>query len=102
MLNIQNISKSYGINTVLSGVSFVAGHGDKVAIVGLNGAGKSTLLNIIAGKLDYNDGEIDGADDSRLIPPTITEMRIPDNMTVSEIITNARPIAELEPKITDA
>lgn len=102
MLNIQNISKSYGINPVLSGVSFVAGHGDKVAIVGLNGAGKSTLLNIIAGKLEYNDGQIDGADDISLMPQTITEMHIPDNMTVSDFIASARPIAELEQKITDA
>lgn len=102
MLNIQNVSKSYTTKTVLDGVSFVANHGDKIAIVGLNGAGKSTLLKIIAGNLDFDDGEITGAIDTSLMPQTIAEMNLPNNMSVAEFIATGRPINDLEQKITDA
>lgn len=102
MLNIQNISKSYGTNTVLRGVSFVANPGDRIAIVGLNGAGKSTLLNIIAGNSDFNDGAISGAENIAMMPQTISDMNIPINITVSEFIASARPITKLEREITDA
>lgn len=102
MLNIQNISKAYTGRTILDGVSFVANPGDKIAIVGLNGAGKSTLLKIIAGILDYDDGEISGAEEISLMPQTIAEMDLPGGITVSEFISTARPITALEQQITDA
>lgn len=102
MLNIQNISKSYTTKSVLDGVSFVANNGDKIAIVGLNGAGKSTLLKIIAGNLDFDDGEITGAADISLMPQTIGEMNLPSGINVSDFISTGRPIAEIEQKITDS
>ncbi len=49
MLQLTKISKSYGIHTVLSDISFVVNPGERVALVGPNGCGKTTLLHIIAG-----------------------------------------------------
>ena len=49
MLHITQISKSYGIQVVLSGASFVVNPGERAALVGPNGCGKTTLLRIIAG-----------------------------------------------------
>ncbi len=102
MLNIQNISKSYGTNFVLRNVSFVANPGDKVAIVGLNGAGKSTLLNIIGGNIDFNDGVISGADSVAWMPQTVEEMNIPVDMLARDFIKGARPIERIEQQINDA
>jgi ATP-binding cassette subfamily F protein 3 len=49
MLNVIEISKSYGVETLLEEVSFVINPGDRAALIGPNGCGKSTLLDIIAG-----------------------------------------------------
>ena len=55
VLSAQNISKSFGINTVLKDISLTLHHGDRMGLVGVNGCGKSTLMRIIAG-LDSPDG----------------------------------------------
>jgi ATPase subunit of ABC transporter with duplicated ATPase domains len=49
MLHLTKISKSYGIHTILSDVSFVVNPTERVGLVGPNGCGKTTLLHIIAG-----------------------------------------------------
>ena len=48
MLSVQNLSKSYGLNTVLKNISFCLNWGERAALVGPNGCGKSTLMSIIA------------------------------------------------------
>ena len=53
VLDLQNISKSYGDKQVLKDVSFLLERQSKTAFVGQNGQGKSTLAKIIVGELDY-------------------------------------------------
>ncbi|HBF28437.1 ABC transporter ATP-binding protein [Rhizobium sp.] len=55
VLSLHNITKSFGGNQILKGVSFEAKEGEFIALVGPSGCGKSTLLRIVAG-LDYADG----------------------------------------------
>ena len=57
VIKLDNLSKSYGNNVVYKGVDLVLNRGDKVALIGPNGAGKSTMLKILAGVLDFDDGE---------------------------------------------
>ncbi len=59
ILELKNISKSYGTNLLLKDFSYSFQRGEKVGIVGKNGAGKSTLLNIIQGFEPQDSGEIE-------------------------------------------
>ena len=47
MLSISNVSKSYGGNQILDGLSFNIHDGDIYGFLGPNGAGKSTTINIL-------------------------------------------------------
>ncbi len=49
MLQVHNISKSYGDKEVLCDLSFVVNAGERLAVFGPNGCGKSTLLRIVVG-----------------------------------------------------
>ncbi|MFO7892808.1 MAG: ABC-F family ATP-binding cassette domain-containing protein [Longimicrobiales bacterium] len=59
VLEVKEIEKSYGENTVLPGVSLEARRGDRLAIIGPNGIGKSTLLKIIVGETEPDAGAIE-------------------------------------------
>jgi signal transduction histidine kinase/ABC-type multidrug transport system ATPase subunit len=63
LLQVRQLSVSFGELTVLSGVSFDVWPGQLVALTGENGAGKSTLVRCIAGDIGPSAGEvtIDGA-----------------------------------------
>lgn len=57
-ISAENLSKSYGIKTLFSNISFNINEGDKIAIVAKNGSGKSTLLKMIMGKEIADSGQI--------------------------------------------
>ena len=48
LLNVENISKSYGKGHVINGVSLGINIGQKIGIVGVNGGGKSTLMRLMS------------------------------------------------------
>ena len=54
ILQVKNISKSFGKLKVLDNVSFDVSEGEYLALIGKNGAGKTTLLNLLLG-LSYPD-----------------------------------------------
>ena len=58
MLSVQNMTVSFGGETLFSDVSFRLAAGDRVGLVGKNGAGKSTLLHLIAKDQEPTDGSI--------------------------------------------
>ncbi|MFZ7133638.1 MAG: ABC-F family ATP-binding cassette domain-containing protein [Eubacteriales bacterium] len=58
MLTCNKLSKSYGVDVVLSDISFKINENDRIGIVGKNGAGKTTLFKIITGFTEYDTGEI--------------------------------------------
>lgn len=55
LIALSNVSKRFGAEEVLRGVSFRVERGDHLALIGTNGAGKSTILRMIAG-LEEPDG----------------------------------------------
>ncbi|MFE5324227.1 ABC-F family ATP-binding cassette domain-containing protein [Paenibacillus sp. NPDC056579] len=66
LLQVSGITKSYGINTVLSNISLQIEPRERIGLVGVNGAGKSTLLQIIAGEMSYDSGDIFKAKETKV------------------------------------
>ncbi|ESU23362.1 putative ATP-binding component of ABC transporter [Flavobacterium enshiense DK69] len=58
MLNIHNLSVSFGGTYLFEEVTFRLGAGDRVGLVGKNGAGKSTMLKILSRDLQPDSGSI--------------------------------------------
>ncbi len=58
VLQVNQLTKSFLADEILSGVKLEVQHRDRIALVGRNGAGKSTLLKIIAGQMSYDSGDI--------------------------------------------
>lgn len=58
MIEVQGLSKNYGLHPILRGVNLHVDAGEFVALVGANGAGKTTLLRIVATLLRHTSGEI--------------------------------------------
>ena len=58
VLEVRNLSKSFGAVQALSNVSFTVGKGEIVGLVGDNGAGKSTIINLLMGVYQPDEGEI--------------------------------------------
>ena len=77
MIQINNITKSFGSLQVLKGISLHINKGEVVSIVGPSGAGKTTLLQII-GTLDRPDGGqvvIDGINTTQLSTDKLSDFR---------------------------
>ena len=58
ILELRNISKTFGKNTVLKGIDLVIREGVVMGLMGENGAGKSTLMKILFGIYSKDDGQI--------------------------------------------
>jgi ATP-binding cassette subfamily F protein uup len=56
LLQLSNISLTFGGNPVFDGLDLVIQPGDRVALVGRNGSGKSTLMKVMAGLVEADSG----------------------------------------------
>ena len=65
LLQLSDISLTFGGNPVFDGLSLVVQPGDRVALVGRNGSGKSTLMKVMAGLVEADRG-------TRVVPPGVT------------------------------
>lgn len=57
MLELSNVSKSYGDISVLENIDFQVEKGHKIGLLGVNGAGKTTLLKMMAGVEEVTTGQ---------------------------------------------
>ncbi|SFS48651.1 ATP-binding cassette, subfamily F, member 3 [Sphingobacterium wenxiniae] len=88
VIDVNNISVSFGGTTLFSDVSFSINENDKIALMGKNGAGKSTLLKIIAGVGKPTTGHVSGPKDA-VIAYLPQHLLTEDNMTVFEETSKA-------------
>ncbi|MGE8428365.1 MAG: ABC-F family ATP-binding cassette domain-containing protein [Sphingobacterium sp.] len=88
MIDVNNISVSFGGTTLFSDVSFSINENDKIALMGKNGAGKSTLLKIITGVGKPTTGNVAGPKDA-IIAYLPQHLLTEDNVTVFEETSKA-------------
>ena len=101
LLQINNLSKSFGAEPVLSNIKLEVKTKEKIAIVGKNGVGKSTLLKIIAGEIPYDSGDL-------VIPKHVTigylaqQTQIHSEKTIwEEMMSVFEPLKKLENELRD-
>lgn len=111
MVEINNISKHYGVRCAVDNVSFKVSKGEVVGLLGKNGAGKTTLLNIITGYTSSTIGSvvIDGCDlrkRSKLAKKRMGYLPqhppVYDEMTIKEYLTFACQLKCVPSKQIDA
>lgn len=87
-LQIENITKSFGVDVILENISITASDNEKIGLIGANGAGKSTLLKIIAGDISYDSGRIFTPKDS-VIGFLRQDSVLEENKTILEYMLSA-------------
>ncbi len=58
LVNLETVSKSYGVRPLLMDVSLGVGAGERIGVVGRNGDGKTTLLNLMTGLEEPDSGRV--------------------------------------------
>lgn len=99
ILQVSNITKSFGTDVILSDVSFHIEANQKAAIVGINGAGKSTLLKIITGELKADKGTVSIQKDATLGILKQTQGLTDTNTIYEEVLSVKADLLALEENI---
>ena len=99
LLTLQNVTKAFGLNVILSDVSLTLKEGQRLGLVGVNGSGKSTLLKIIAGEMPSDSGEVSLVRGARTGLLT-QQADITSDLTVVEELSRVfDPLKRLEEKL---
>ena len=100
-IGVENISLSFGGETILDGINFSLNEGDKLGIVGVNGAGKSSLLRIITGEYMPDNGNIYVAKNHSIAVLDQHLARNPENDVLSELLSVFSSLVKLERELED-
>lgn len=76
MIKINNLTKTYGNNTVLENINLVVKKGQVYSLLGKNGAGKTTLINLILNMLIPDEGSIEVMDKPNTQLSTLDKKRL--------------------------
>jgi len=66
LINLENVSKTWGLKTLLDGISLGVQTGERIGIVGVNGGGKTTLLEVLTGIEPPDSGRVSHTSDLRM------------------------------------
>ena len=102
VVKVENLTKSFGSNTVLKNINLVLERGEKISFVGQNGQGKTTLAKIIVNALDYDTGNVRlghnvkigyyAQNQSDLLNTKLTVLETMENNATEETGTNIRKL----------
>ena len=103
LLDVRNVSKSFGAIRAVNDISFSVTAGEVVGLMGDNGAGKSTMVKLIAGNFPASEGEIAVEGEvchfhkpiearAKGIEVVYQDLAIADNLTAAENVFLGREI----------
>jgi simple sugar transport system ATP-binding protein len=103
LLDVRNVSKSFGAIKALTDVSFAVEPGEVVGLMGDNGAGKSTMVKLVAGNFPPSEGDIAVDDEvchfhkpiearAKGIEVVYQDLALADNLTAAQNVFLGREI----------
>jgi branched-chain amino acid transport system ATP-binding protein len=86
-LEVERVSKRFGAQEVVSGVSLALVPGERHAVIGPNGAGKSTLFHLISGRLPLSGGRVvlQGRDVTGAPPQRIARLGLSRSFQITNV-----------------
>ena len=101
LLSIQNLTKSFAMNTVLKDINLTLHQGQRMGLTGANGTGKSTLFKLIAGLAEPDEGSISLIRGTRVGLLT-QEADIQSDLTVQQELERVfDPLKEMEKRLRE-
>ena len=99
ILQLEQLSKSFGGRTLFAGATLRLEAYDHLALVGPNGAGKTTLLRIISGEEDADSGRVVLAKDARIGYLEQEAIEMGENPVFEEVLSSQTEILEAERRL---
>ncbi len=94
LVNLETVSKSFGIRPLLDSVSLGVQAGERIGVVGLNGGGKTTLLELLSGVEEPDSGRVSRGSDLRMA--VVTQRGELPRGTVADVVLGPLGVAEHE------
>ena len=101
MLNISNLSKIQGGQTLYSKATFQINPGEKVGLVGPNGAGKTTLFRMIIGEERPDEGQVSLPDGTRLAYFSQNVGEMAGKSALQEVVEGDAKVKALQEKMRE-
>ena len=95
VIEVDGISKAFGENLLIDGLSFALPPGGIVGVIGPNGAGKSTLFRMLTGQESPDSGEVSFGDTVKLAYVDQSRDALDDKKTVWEEVSDGQDIIKL-------
>ncbi|MGW0042374.1 ABC-F family ATP-binding cassette domain-containing protein [Rhodococcus sp. NPDC003348] len=95
LINLEQVSKSFGIKPLLDSVSLGVQEGERIGVVGLNGGGKTTMLEVLAGLEEPDSGRVSRVGGLRMAVVTQRGV-LPAGATVADVVLAPLGLAEHE------
>jgi ATP-binding cassette ChvD family protein len=95
VINAENISKAYGDNILMEGLTFSLPPGGIVGVIGANGAGKTTLFRMITGQEKPDSGTLRTGETVKLAYVDQSRDDLDPNKTIWEVISGGEDVIQL-------
>ncbi|GGG16907.1 putative ABC transporter, ATP-binding protein [Rhodococcoides trifolii] len=85
LINLENVSKSFGVKPLLENVSLGVQENERIGVVGLNGGGKTTMLEVLAGVEEPDSGRVSRVNGLRMAVVTQRGV-LPAGSTIGDVV----------------
>ncbi len=98
IIELDNVSKSYGDNILITDFSYTFKKGDRIGLAGKNGTGKSTFLNLLTGLADPDAGTIEVGETTKFGYYKQGGLEFQDEDRVIDVVKNVADYIEMANK----